>query len=178
MATEHYIKDYPRPQFVRKEWQNLNGDWSFRFDDGNVGERERWNEQLHGDLKIQVPFTYETEASGIGETTFHPYVWYERELQLPADLNGKRVMLNFQAVDYTAKVWVNGSYAGGHQGGYAAFSLDITDYVNTDTAASNRLVVKVEDSQSCTQPRASSAGWMRISSASMCRQRESGKVCG
>lgn len=153
MATEHYIKDYPRPQFVRDAWQSLNGEWDFRFDDDNAGERDRWNEQLHGNLKIQVPFTYETEASGIGETTFHPYVWYERELQLSADLNGKRVMLNFQAVDYTAKVWVNGYYAGGHQGGYAAFSLDIADYVNTDVAASNRLVVKAEDSQSCTQPR-------------------------
>lgn len=153
MATEHYIKDYPRPQFVRDDWQSLNGEWDFRFDDDNIGEREKWNEELKGDLKIRVPFTYETEASGIGETTFHPYVWYGRELQLPAGLNGKRVMLNFQAVDYNAKVWVNGSYAGGHQGGYAAFSLDISDYVNTEAGASNRLVVKVEDSQCCTQPR-------------------------
>lgn len=153
MATEHYIKDYPRPQFVRDAWQNLNGEWDFRFDDDNVGEREKWNEKLNGDLKIQVPFTYETQASGLGETAFHPYVWYERELQLPIDLTGKRVLLNFQAVDYTAKVWVNGCFAGGHQGGYAAFSLDITDYVNTGAGASNRLVVKVEDSQSCTQPR-------------------------
>lgn len=64
MATEHYIKDYPRPQFVRKEWQSLNGEWSFRFDDGNVGERERWNEQLHGDLKIQVPLLMRRRPAG------------------------------------------------------------------------------------------------------------------
>ncbi|NQX46049.1 glycoside hydrolase family 2 [Paenibacillus tritici] len=153
MTTQHYIKDYPRPQFVRDAWQSLDGEWDFRFDDDNVGERERWNEQLKGDLKIQVPFTYETQASGIGETVFHPYVWYERELQLPADLGQKRVLLNFQAVDYNAKVWVNGRYAGGHKGGYAAFSLDITDYLNTAPGVPNRLVVKAEDSQSCTQPR-------------------------
>ncbi|WP_341347936.1 sugar-binding domain-containing protein [Paenibacillus sp. FSL H3-0469] len=153
MTTRHYIKDYPRPQFVRDAWQSLNGEWDFRYDDDNTGERERWHEELHGDLKIQVPFTYETEASGIGETAFHPYVWYEREVQLPDSLGNKRVLLNFQAVDYIAKVWVNGSYAGGHQGGYAAFTLDITDYLNTGAGAVNRLTVKAEDSQSCTQPR-------------------------
>lgn len=117
MTTRHYIKDYPRPQFVRDAWQSLNGEWDFRYDDDNTGERERWHEELHGDLKIQVPFTYETEASGIGETAFHPYVWYEREVQLPDSLGNKRVLLNFQAVDYIAKVWVNGSYAGGTKAG-------------------------------------------------------------
>lgn len=48
---------------------------------------------------------------------FHPYVWYEREVQLPDSLGNKRVLLNFQAVDYIAKVWVNGSYAGGTKAG-------------------------------------------------------------
>ncbi|MRN53685.1 glycoside hydrolase family 2 protein [Paenibacillus monticola] len=153
MATLKYTKDYPRPQFVREAWQSLNGEWDFRFDDANVGEREKWQEELHGDLKIQVPFTYETKASGIAESSFHPYVWYQRNLQPPADLNDKRVMLNFQAVDYTAKVWVNGCYAGQHHGGYTAFSFDITDYLNKETNGTNKLVIKVEDSQSCTQPR-------------------------
>lgn len=40
--TQCYIKDYPRPQFVRKEWSNLNGDWDFAFDDEDRGEREGW----------------------------------------------------------------------------------------------------------------------------------------
>ncbi|MBE9917004.1 glycoside hydrolase family 2 [Paenibacillus donghaensis] len=153
MTTLKYIKDYPRPQFVRDAWQNLNGEWDFRFDDANVGEKEKWQEDLQGDLKIQVPFTYETQASGIGEESFHPYVWYQRDLELPSDLRNQRVRLNFQAVDYIAQVWVNGSFVGRHQGGYAAFSFDITDYLNHDAGARNRIVVKAEDSQSCTQPR-------------------------
>lgn len=153
MTTLKYIKDYPRPQFVRDAWQSLNGEWDFRFDDANVGEKEKWQEDLQGDLKIQVPFTYETQASGIGEEAFHPYVWYQRELELPQNLGDQRVRLNFQAVDYIAKVWVNGSFAGQHQGGYAAFSFDITDYLNLDAGARNRIVLKAEDSQSCTQPR-------------------------
>lgn len=153
MTTLKYIKNYPRPQFVRDAWQSLNGEWDFRFDDKNVGEKENWQKELHGDLKIKVPFTYETQASGIGEESFHPYVWYQRDLVLPEEAANQRVMLNFQAVDYIAKVWVNGSYAGQHQGGYAAFSFDITDYLNKGAGVPNRIVVKAEDSQSCTQPR-------------------------
>ncbi|MFD1953151.1 glycoside hydrolase family 2 protein, partial [Paenibacillus thailandensis] len=92
-----------------------------------------------------------TKASGIGEETFHPYVWYQRELDIPKEAEGKRVILHFQAVDYVAKVWINGVYVGRHQGGYAAFSFDITPYIAFGGA--NRLTVKAEDSQSCTQPR-------------------------
>ena len=122
MTTKAYIKDYPRPQFVRDNWLNLNGEWSFRFDDLNVGEKERWQENFAGTHTINVPYSYETQASGIGEETFHPHVWYNRSVSIPAEAAGKRVLLHFQAVDYIAKVWVNGVMAGSHQGGYAAFS--------------------------------------------------------
>ncbi|KRE49793.1 glycoside hydrolase family 2 protein [Paenibacillus sp. Soil724D2] len=151
MTTKMYIKDYPRPQFVRDSWLNLNGEWDFRFDDNNVGEIEKWYKQLNGDRKITVPFTYETKASGIGEEKFHPNVWYERALDIPQEQEGNRVILHFQAVDYLAKLWVNGVLVGQHQGGYAAFSFDITPYLQF--GESNTLVLKAEDSQSCTQPR-------------------------
>lgn len=146
-----YTKDYPRPQFVRDAWLNLNGEWNFRFDDGNAGEADGWYEAFKADRKIVVPFTYETQASGIAEETFHPCVWYQRTVAIPKEQSGKRVILHFQAVDYIAKVWVNGKFVGRHQGGYSAFSFDITGYIR-DGAEMN-LVVKAEDSQSCTQPR-------------------------
>ena len=34
--------EYPRPDFERKEWLNLNGEWAFEFDDENVGETCQW----------------------------------------------------------------------------------------------------------------------------------------
>ncbi|MFD0693298.1 glycoside hydrolase family 2 protein [Paenibacillus sp. GCM10027628] len=151
MTTKMYIKDYPRPQFVRDSWLNLNGEWDFRFDDNNAGEAEQWFKQLNGDLKITVPFTYETKASGIGEEKFHPNVWYERALEIPKEQEGNKVILHFQAVDYIAKLWVNGVFVGQHHGGYTAFSFDITAYLKF--GASNKLVLKAEDTQSCTQPR-------------------------
>ena len=67
-----YIPEYPRPQFVRKGWQNLNGEWDFAFGDEADAEAA-----LAGRLgrKINVPFTYETELSGIHDTTQHNTVW-------------------------------------------------------------------------------------------------------
>ena len=60
-----YVKDYPRPQFVRNNWTNLNGIWDFAFDDANQGEKEKWFENFETQKTIQVPFTYETKLSGI-----------------------------------------------------------------------------------------------------------------
>ncbi|WP_435166911.1 glycoside hydrolase family 2 protein [Paenibacillus glycanilyticus] len=151
MTTKSYSKDYPRPQLVRGDWHNLNGEWDFRFDDANAGEREKWQEAFEATHRINVPFTYETKASGIGEESFHPYVWYSREISVPAEAAGKRAILHFQAVDYDAKVWINGELAGSHQGGYAAFSVDMTPYLKF--GADNRIAVKVTDSNSCYQPR-------------------------
>ncbi len=143
--------EYPRPQFKRQSWLNLNGTWKFAFDDQNNGEHALWYQTPSFATDIQVPFTYETKASGIGEEVFHPYVWYQRLFTIPKEEAGKRVILRFQASDYLTKVWVNGSYIGYHAGGNAAFSFDITNAV--DSTKDNELVVKVEDSQSCTQPR-------------------------
>lgn len=152
MSKKTYERtEYPRPQFQRDSWLNLNGQWKFAFDDANEGEVCKWYEDANFELTIQVPFTYETEASGIGDHTFHPYIWYQRTFNVPKEEIGKRIILRFQASDYLTKVWVNGTFIGEHRGGNAAFSFDITDAVAKNQE--NNLVVKVEDSMSCTQPR-------------------------
>lgn len=143
--------EYPRPQFSRDSWMNLNGQWAFAFDDTNEGEGKSWYKKPEFDQNIQVPFTYETKASGINDHNFHPYIWYHRTFNVPSEEKNKRTILRFQASDYLTKVWVNGTFIGEHQGGNAAFSFDITNA--TDSAAENTLVVKVEDSMSCFQPR-------------------------
>ncbi|UKS25386.1 glycoside hydrolase family 2 [Paenibacillus sp. HWE-109] len=151
MTSHSYIPNYPRPQFVREAWTDLNGTWSFCFDDLNAGVGEKWFEQLPAAQTITVPFTYETEASGINDPVFHPYVWYERSISLPKDQQNKRTILHFQAVDHHAQVWVNGQSVGEHTGGYAAFQFDITDYI--DVSGENRIVVRAQDSDNCMQPR-------------------------
>ena len=146
-----YVKDYPRPQFVRNNWQNLNGTWEFSFDDDNVGEKEHWYQDFVSAMSIQVPFTYETKMSGIGDETRHDNVWYHRTICVDSRmLQSNNYVLHFEGSDYTTKVWVNGQFAGCHSGGYARFSFDITSLVRD---GENELVVKVEDSFNNYQPR-------------------------
>lgn len=146
-----YKKDYPRPQFVRDNWENLNGQWDFRFDDKNEGEKNSWYNNFQGDKKILVPFTYETKLSGIGDETYHNNVWYSRSLEVDGNLlENKRYMIHFEGSDFLTKVWVNGSYVGNHKGGYARFSFDLTDHLKD---GKNTLVIKVEDTFDIQQPR-------------------------
>ena len=147
-----YIKDYPRPQLVRKSWKNLNGEWACLFDDENVGEKYEWFSVFPTDHRvIQVPFAYETKLSGIHEQEHHEAVWYNRMLEITSEeLENKKVLLHFEGSDFHTKVWVNGNYAGDHRGGYARFSFDITNYVSDGM---NDITVKVEDSKSVVQPR-------------------------
>jgi beta-galactosidase/beta-glucuronidase len=145
-------KEYPRPQFERAEWMNLNGEWNFKFDKENKGEKEKWYEESIFDKKIIVPFTYETKASGIGEEVFCPNVWYQKTVTIPNEYKQKEIVLHFQAADYKTKLWVNGIFVGERKGGQIAFSFTITDYM-IDTTNEVNIVVKCEDSQSCFQPR-------------------------
>lgn len=146
-----YIKDYPRPQFVRTDWENLNGSWDFGFDDENAGEQEKWYQEFKGDKKINVPFTYETKLSGIQDETRHDFIWYHRTIHVDgAKLEKNRYVLHFEGSDFITKVWVNGAYAGSHRGGYARCSFNITNLVHD---GENELTVKVEDSFDTQQPR-------------------------
>ncbi len=140
--------EYPRPQFRREEWQGLNGEWEFAFDDKNEGLKNGYETgKTAFPMKINVPFTYEYEASGIGDKTVHERVWYKRTFSAPSD---KRVLLCFNGSDYFTEVWVNGKHAVSHEGGFAPFSADITDLLN---GKENTLVVCCYDPLDPTFPR-------------------------
>ncbi|GHT65480.1 hydrolase [Spirochaetia bacterium] len=148
-----YQPNYPRPQFVRgtDSWENLNGPWDFAFDDKNEGIAKKWFTNFPEARKIIVPFTYETPAGGIGDPARHNVIWYYRSLSINLEKQqGKRIVLHFEGSDYRTGLWVNGAFAGSHDGGYARFSFDITDLVK---AGENAIAVRVEDSFDVTQPR-------------------------
>lgn len=137
-----FRQEYPRPQLVRKEWLNLNGQWDFEFDDKNIGLKEKWFHGRPFSKKIEVPFAYQTRLSGIDDPTFHDYVWYKRTFTIPEAMKDKRIILHFGAVDYRTMVYVNGQLVGIHEGGHTSFSFDITDHLNGDVET---LVLRVED---------------------------------
>ena len=131
------LPEYPRPQMVRDSFLNLNG----TFDYAIVPKETEWVTDFDG--KILVPFAVESLLSGV-EKPLSPEnrLWYRKAFTIPQDMQGKRILLHFGAVDWQCTVYVNHRLAGQHTGGYCAFSFDITDLLQD---GENELVVCVFD---------------------------------
>lgn len=120
--------EHPRPQLQRDNWRSLDGTWQFAYDDA-----ERWADptDVAFDREIRVPYPPESTASGIGDTGFHAVCWYRTVVQVEPLRPDQRLLLHFGAVDYHAKVWVNGQLVANHQGGHTPFSADVTGPLGT-----------------------------------------------
>ena len=152
MLLEAKLEDsganHPRKIFRRERWSSLNGSWDFTFDDKleyqSPSDVKQWA------LKIKVPFAPETKASGINDTDFHPRCWYRKSFIFKP--NHKRLILHFGAVDYQAKVWLNGKYLGDHEGGHTPFSFDITESLNPE--GEQTIILRADDDpHDLTKPR-------------------------
>lgn len=144
------LPEYPRPQQVRSKWKNLNGPW--QFSGAQAGEQPVFGKDL--DEKIVVPYPVESQLSGLERHEDH--MFYRRLVNVPKDWkvgkNGKgnRLKLNFGAVDYQARVFVNGTKVAEHTGGYDAFSADVTDALKG--TGPQEVVVAVTDTGGADQP--------------------------
>ncbi|USW54063.1 Putative glycoside hydrolase, family 2, immunoglobulin-like beta-sandwich [Septoria linicola] len=163
--------DYPHPDFIRStlSWESLNGPWDFLFDDHDEGQVKSFHLQglpTHSSADgkpnakrtIQVPYVFQAPASGVHEKAVHQILWYERRIEdlrsAEEKANGFRLLLRFGAVDYYAKIWLDGRYVGEHSGGHVPFDLDLTEALSESTTTSSRLTVRVFDSAyDLTQPR-------------------------
>jgi hypothetical protein len=147
---EFLRSEYPRPQFRREAWQSLNGEWQFDFDDAGDGALRGLpaGDKPLGKT-INVPFSYQYPASGIGDRSQHDTVWYRRTFSVEKVNAGKRALLCFNGADYVTDVWVNGMHAVTHTGGFAPFSADITDYLKEQ----NVIVVRCYDPLDARVPR-------------------------
>ena len=122
---------YPRPQLKRADWMSLNGVW-----DCNGQE-------------IVVPFPPQSELSGY-RGRVGARLTYRRSFVLPKQFEGKRILLHFGAVDQVAEVYVNGRRMARHEGGYLAWTADITEAVRH--GEENELCVMVTDTLSHDYP--------------------------
>jgi beta-galactosidase/beta-glucuronidase len=134
--------EHPRPDRFRPEWINLNGTWRFKFDPGKSGREQGWQHGTKYDKEICVPFCMESPLSGIGYKDFMPAVWCQKLFTIPDKWNGKRILLHIGACDFFTRVYLNGTLAGQHTGGYTLIDLDITDKLHT---GENRLTIEAQD---------------------------------
>jgi predicted amidohydrolase YtcJ len=150
VTPDRVLPEYPRPQMQREEWLNLNGLWQFAV--AKAGEEPPLGKELHE--RILVPFPVESALSGVMKHADR--LWYRRTFSVPKtkswQIQGKHLLLHFDAVDWEATVWVNGKKLGSHRGGYDDFSFDITEALKD--SAEQEIVVGVWDpTDAGTQPR-------------------------
>ncbi|MCA9730955.1 glycoside hydrolase family 2, partial [candidate division KSB1 bacterium] len=137
VTPQNVHQEYPRPQMRRAAWQNLNGLWQVKLN--TIDEKPEFGRELH--RQILVPFAVESALSGVMEKT--RYLTYRRIFTVDENWRGKKIILHFEAVDWSTTVYVNGREAGSHQGGYDAFQFDISELILPEKA--NELIVKVYD---------------------------------
>ena len=125
VTPDNVWQEYPRPQFERSTWKNLNGMWDYVILKPNQPKPKSY------EGKILVPFSFESALSGVGRSiTPEDKMWYRKKFIIPSEWNGKRILLNFEAVDHDTNVWVNDIFVGSHKGGFDRFSFDITTFLN------------------------------------------------
>ena len=144
---------HPRPQLTRPRWIELSGAWGFAYDDAGCGLDESWQQRTDVFTRtIQVPFPPESPLSGLGDTSFHPVVWYRRTFQVADEDARQRLYLHCGAVDYGTQVWVNGQLVATHEGGQTPFSADITTALHL--GEEQVVVIRAEDAPlDLAQPR-------------------------
>ena len=135
LDKNNILTEYPRPQMRRDSYYNLNGEWDYAFTAANETQPKNW------DGKILVPFSPESELSGVGRALKpDEFLWYRREWVRPE--TGDRIILHFGAVDQSCTVYINGLRAWRHIGGYLPFEFDATGFLHKGV---NEISLSVRD---------------------------------
>lgn len=146
VTPDNAWREYPRPQFVRERWLNLNGMWSYAITSKTAPTPVKFDGQM------LVPYPVESSLSGVGKVLQPDQrLWQKRQFNVPSDWKGERILLHFGAVDHECMLWINGAVAGAHTGGFDAFSFDITPFLKE--GANDLLLAVTDPSDTGEQPR-------------------------
>jgi len=126
-----------------RQQYNLNGSWEFQIDSKDIGESNQWQRNgLPTSTKVEVPHIWQTDLEHV---QYCGVAWYQRKFQIEQLDSQLRTHLYFGAVDFQARVWINDTYIGDHEGGFTPFSFDITNAIQW--GVDNTITVRVYDPQ-------------------------------
>jgi hypothetical protein len=136
------LPEHPRPDLERPNWQNLNGDWAFEFDKGDIGLKENWAKGTKAFTKtIKVPFPWGAPLSGVKDEA--DIAWYKKEINVPQSWASKRTFVTIGASDWETTVFLDGNELGKFQGGYVPFSFELTKFLKY--GQNQQLIIRVDD---------------------------------
>lgn len=141
LAQDIPLPEHPRPDFARDQWENLNGQWNFRFDSQDEGVNAKWFQDAAFDQKIIVPFPWGSKLSELEDEA--DIGWYHRMIRVDPSWEGKRTFLIIGASDWKTTVWLDGQLLGDHEGGYVPFEFDLTPHLKY--GVDQDLVIRVDD---------------------------------
>jgi hypothetical protein len=143
-SREIPLPEHPRPDFMRPQWENLNGTWEFEFDDSDRGIQEGWAAgRVEFGKNIMVPFPWGSRLSGVEDGA--DIGWYRRTISINEDWEGQRIFLTIGASDWETTVWLDGKLLGTHRGGYVPFSFELSEMARF--GKEQELVIRVDDAR-------------------------------
>ncbi len=128
--------------------QELPSGWKFIKKDVALTEpTDSWS-------NVIIPHTWNSKREDESVDINDPHIaegyysgpcWYEKSLDIPADWQGKRVFIRFEAASLVSKTYLNGQLLGEHRGGFTAFCYELTSSLHF--GATNELRIQVDNSR-------------------------------
>jgi beta-glucuronidase len=132
---------------IRNKFRSLfevNDFWKFKVDENKTGEEEKWYNGFESDMEIAVPGSWNEQLEESGLLNYTGSVWYGKKVFIPAEFDGKRIILRIGSADFNSKVWIDGTFIGENNQGFLPFEFDITGNVNAGSEFSLVILVNNE----------------------------------
>lgn len=121
---------------------NINNNWQFIKEDISDAFNKEFNTSNWE--HINIPHTWNAIDGSAGNEFFRGICWYRKALYIDKSFEGKKVFIEFGAINSLSDVYVNGVHLGHHRGGYSIIRYDITDLVKF--GEENTIAVKADNS--------------------------------
>jgi len=140
-TNTHIVKENSTPTLIERTITNINSEWTYV--EHNTEDLEQLN-NLRKDKQIDLPHTWnQWDAMDMTPGYRRDASWYQKKLNI-GEIQDSQCLLYFEGVNMSMDLYVNGTHAGKHVGGYVGFEIDITKWIKQ--RAENSISIRVDNS--------------------------------